>query len=196
MIYRPGTGLFGPTSFRCSGGFHQRLPTCATPSILLTPRSSLDGGLRFWQKREGSGIKRRLPLAGGASSPTLRPQMVRRYACWWTGARVLLAPACVKCRCPQPRCRAQFGTSGVEEIWYVLEGRGQVWRCPPEIDAESVAPRAVAPGDALTVPPRRRFQFASEAGGVLRFLCFTAPPWPGPSEARPAERGRLGPPTL
>lgn len=84
---------------------------------------------------------------------------------------------------------------GVEEIWYVLEGRGQVWRCPPEVDAEAVAPMAVASGDALTVPPRWRFQFSSEAGGPLRFLCFTAP-WPGSGEAQPAERGGLGTPTL
>ena len=40
----------------------------------------------------------------------------------------------------------------VEEIWYVLEGRGQVWRCPPTSSPGSVAALAVTPGDALTIP--------------------------------------------
>ena len=80
----------------------------------------------------------------------------------------------------------------VEEIWYVLEGRGQVWRCPPEADPASVTAVGVGPGDALAIPTGWRFQFSADKDAPLRFLCYTSPPWPGPEEAHPAERGGLG----
>ena len=84
----------------------------------------------------------------------------------------------------------------VEEIWYVLEGRGQVWRCPPSVPAESAPPVPVAPGDALVIPTAWRFQFAAAETAPLRFLCYTSPPWPGPEEAQQSEHGGLGPPTV
>ena len=84
----------------------------------------------------------------------------------------------------------------VEEIWYFLEGNGQVWRCPPGADQESVAPEQVGPGDALTIPTEWRFQFCADESGPLRFLCYTSPPWPGPEEAQPAEHGGLGEATV
>lgn len=84
----------------------------------------------------------------------------------------------------------------VEEIWYVLEGHGQVWRCPPDIDPAAVAAVPVRPGDALTIPTGWRFQFSASPSGSMRFLCFTCPPWPGPEEAQPAEAGGLGPATV
>ena len=84
----------------------------------------------------------------------------------------------------------------VEEIWYVLEGSGQVWRCPPDVDARSGEVVELEPGDALVIPTRWRFQFTAGAKSPLRFLCYTSPSWPGPDEAQPAERGGLGPPTV
>ncbi len=89
----------------------------------------------------------------------------------------------------------------VEEIWYILEGEGQVWRCPPPAtdkcrDAASIPPQAVSPGDALVIPTGWRFQFAAAPDAPLRFLCHTTPPWPGEDEAEPADRGGLGDPTV
>ena len=84
----------------------------------------------------------------------------------------------------------------VEEVWYILEGHGQVWRCPPEAEPERFPPISVAAGDALVIPPRWRFQFCAAADEALRFLCFMVPPWPGPDEAQPAEFGGLGPGTV
>jgi mannose-6-phosphate isomerase-like protein (cupin superfamily) len=84
----------------------------------------------------------------------------------------------------------------VEEIWYFLEGTGQVWRCPPGADAESVAAELVNPGDALTIPTGWRFQFSANEGGPLRFLCYTSPPWQGPEEAQQEGRGGLGQATV
>lgn len=86
----------------------------------------------------------------------------------------------------------------VEELWYILEGRGQVWRCPPDADPAGVAPVAVERGDALTIPTGWRFQFSADkdAAGGLRFLCVTLPPWPGAEEAVAADYGGLGPATV
>ena len=84
----------------------------------------------------------------------------------------------------------------VEEIWYVLEGAGQVWRCPPGVEPGNVSPVAVQAGDALTIPTRWHFQFASRKDAPLKFLCYTAPPWPGASEAQSAPVGGLGLPVL
>ena len=86
----------------------------------------------------------------------------------------------------------------VEETWYILEGRGQVWRCPPDVDAASVPPQEVSPGDTLVIPTGWRFQFAASPNGALRFLCHTTPPWPGEDEAVAVvvETGGLGEPTV
>lgn len=84
----------------------------------------------------------------------------------------------------------------VEEVWYVLQGQGEVWRCPPDTDPAFYAAVAVKPGDSLVIPPRWRFQFSASDSEELRFLCFTVPPWPGDDEAQPAEFGGLGPATV
>ena len=84
----------------------------------------------------------------------------------------------------------------VEEIWYFLEGDGVVWRCPPDADPASVEPVIVRPGDALVIPAGWSFQFRASMDGPLRFLCYTAPPWPGPDEAAPAAYNGLGMPTV
>ena len=84
----------------------------------------------------------------------------------------------------------------VEEVWYVLEGHGQVWRCPPGAEAAAFPPLPVAAGDALAIPPQWRFQFSAAADEDLRFLCLTVPPWPGADEAQPVDFGGLGPDTV
>ncbi len=84
----------------------------------------------------------------------------------------------------------------VEELWYVLQGQGEVWRCPPDTDPAFYAAVAVKPGDSLVIPPHWRFQFRASDAEELRFLCFTVPPWPGDDEAQPAEFGGLGPATV
>lgn len=84
----------------------------------------------------------------------------------------------------------------VEEIWHVLEGHGDVWRCPPDAEPSSVPAVEVGPGDTLVIPTGWRFQFRAGAAWCLRFLCYTSPPWPGDDEAQPAESGGLGEPTV
>lgn len=82
----------------------------------------------------------------------------------------------------------------VEESWYVIEGEGEVWRCPPGAQPSSVSTVRITEGDALVIPPGFGFQVRAGAAGPLRMVCSTAPPWPGPEEAIPVEGG-LGPPT-
>ena len=84
----------------------------------------------------------------------------------------------------------------VEEIWYVLEGRGRVWCSPLEVGDQPHETVSVGPGDALTIPTGWRFQFSADAQAPLRFLCYTNPPWRGPEEAQPAGPGGLGEATV
>ena len=85
----------------------------------------------------------------------------------------------------------------VEEVWYIQQGSGRVWRCPPGIEEPSlVAAVSVEPGDALVIPTGWMFQFSAGESGALRFLCVTMPPWPGDDEAQPAGAQGLGPPTV
>ena len=67
----------------------------------------------------------------------------------------------------------------VEEIWYVVSGRGQMWRRLG--DAESVLD--LAPGVCLTLPVGTHFQFRAAADCALEAVAITMPPWPGMDEA-------------
>ena len=67
----------------------------------------------------------------------------------------------------------------VEEIWYVLAGRGLLWRRAGT--QESV--EALAPGLAVTIPLGTSFQFRAEGDGPFAFVAVTMPPWPGMDEA-------------
>jgi len=69
----------------------------------------------------------------------------------------------------------------VEEIWYFLAGRGQMWR-----EQEGIAEIVdVGPGVCLTVPLGTRFQFRSIGDEALSAIGVTMPPWPGEGEAIP-----------
>ena len=67
----------------------------------------------------------------------------------------------------------------VEEVWYFLEGTGQLWR--KYGDEERVVD--VAPGVSLSIPVGAHFQFKTTGDVPLRFLIVTMPPWPGEDEA-------------
>ncbi len=67
----------------------------------------------------------------------------------------------------------------VEEIWYFLTGRGQMWR-RQETGAEIVD---VYPGLCLTIPQGTHFQFRSFGDEALSAIGVTMPPWPGDEEA-------------
>jgi len=70
----------------------------------------------------------------------------------------------------------------VEEIWFVTDGGGEIWR--DGVDAGS--PVALAPGVAVAVPPGMAFQVRAGTGGVAA-VAITMPPWPGEDEAEVLE---------
>jgi mannose-6-phosphate isomerase-like protein (cupin superfamily) len=67
----------------------------------------------------------------------------------------------------------------VEEIWFFVGGRGEMWRAHDE--REEVV--EVEPGIALTIPVGTRFQFRALGAEPLAAVGVTMPPWPGPDEA-------------
>ena len=80
----------------------------------------------------------------------------------------------------------------VDEIWYVLSGRGEMWRRQAgrrggegrrdgEGREEIVA---LEPGTCLSIPVGTSFQFRSLGDGPLAAVAVTMPPWPGEDEAR------------
>jgi mannose-6-phosphate isomerase-like protein (cupin superfamily) len=77
----------------------------------------------------------------------------------------------------------------VEEIWFVLRGRGEMWRADDE--HEEVV--AVEAGVALTIPVGTRFQFRALGSEALAAVAITMPPWPGDDEAVRLAEGRWPP---
>src|SRR5881628_3257968 len=67
----------------------------------------------------------------------------------------------------------------VEEIWFFLSGRGEMWRKLE--NQEEVVP--VEPGVCLTIPLGTWFQYRALGTEPLRALGVTMPPWPGEGEA-------------
>jgi mannose-6-phosphate isomerase-like protein (cupin superfamily) len=69
----------------------------------------------------------------------------------------------------------------VEEIWYVVSGRGEMWR--QQGQHEEIVP--LAPGICLTIPLGTHFQFRAAATEAVAAVGVTMPPWPGADEAVP-----------
>jgi len=67
----------------------------------------------------------------------------------------------------------------VEEIWFFLSGRGQMWR----LQNEQCAIVDIYPGVSLTIPRGTHFQFRSFGHEPLAAIGVTMPPWPGEEEA-------------
>jgi mannose-6-phosphate isomerase-like protein (cupin superfamily) len=67
----------------------------------------------------------------------------------------------------------------VEEIWYFVQGAGEMWRRFGE--CEAIAP--VGPGVCITLPLGTMFQFRSSGPEPLSAIGATIPAWPGSGEA-------------
>jgi mannose-6-phosphate isomerase-like protein (cupin superfamily) len=66
----------------------------------------------------------------------------------------------------------------VEELWYIVAGRGRIWR--------RLGPRQeiteLKPGVSITVPTGAHFQFRCDGAEPLTIIGATMPPWPGEGE--------------
>lgn len=67
----------------------------------------------------------------------------------------------------------------VEEMWYFVGGRGEMWRRLETGHETTIEVRA---GVALTIPARTRFQFRAVGDEPLAAVGVTMPPWPGIGE--------------
>ena len=67
----------------------------------------------------------------------------------------------------------------VEEIWYVVGGRGEMWR--EQEGREEIV--ALEPGICLTIPAGAKFQLRSLGEDPLAAIAVTMPRWPGSQEA-------------
>jgi mannose-6-phosphate isomerase-like protein (cupin superfamily) len=87
------------------------------------------------------------------------------------------------CRLPAGAVTVAVRHRTVEEVWYFIAGRGEVWR--QDTSHEEVT--EVRAGVALTIPTGVSFQFRASDDTDLEFALTTMPPWPGPDEAEPVE---------
>jgi mannose-6-phosphate isomerase-like protein (cupin superfamily) len=67
----------------------------------------------------------------------------------------------------------------ISEIWYFIEGEGELWRRLGDQE-ETVR---VEPEVSISIPVHASFQFRNTGSGSLKFLCVTMPRWPGFGEA-------------
>lgn len=67
----------------------------------------------------------------------------------------------------------------VEELWFVIAGRGEMWR--RDATREEVTP--LVPGVSLSIPLGTEFQFKAAEDEAFEAVAITMPPWPGMDEA-------------
>ncbi|ODT18642.1 MAG: cupin [Kaistia sp. SCN 65-12] len=67
----------------------------------------------------------------------------------------------------------------VSEFWYILSGKGQIWRR----DAAQEQTTELTAGVSIDIPLGTAFQYRCTGAEPLTFICITAPPWVGDSEA-------------
>lgn len=71
----------------------------------------------------------------------------------------------------------------VDEIWYVLRGRGEMWR---RQDGRETTVE-LEEGVCVSIPAGTRFQFRSTGAEPLQVVGITMPAWPGDGEAYDVE---------
>jgi mannose-6-phosphate isomerase-like protein (cupin superfamily) len=67
----------------------------------------------------------------------------------------------------------------VSEFWYVLSGRGEIWRRKGGTEELAV----LEAGVSIDIPVGTAFQYRCIGAEPLQFLCVSMPPWPGDEEA-------------
>jgi mannose-6-phosphate isomerase-like protein (cupin superfamily) len=142
------------------------------------------------------------PLSGPATPPTAPEGLVDS----WMSGDLRVAPDCLApdgseirllfateqgslalCTLHAGDCSSPVRHRSVHEIWFVLEGHGELWR-ETIADGSSVTP--LWPGASVDIPTGARFQFRATGLSPLRFIMLTMPHWPGHDEAQPATPGQ------
>jgi mannose-6-phosphate isomerase-like protein (cupin superfamily) len=76
-------------------------------------------------------------------------------------------------------CSSPVTHRTVDELWYVVNGVGELWRQRGE--AEEITP--LLRGVCVSIPAGVAFQFRATGHEALEFVAVTMPPWPGADEA-------------
>jgi mannose-6-phosphate isomerase-like protein (cupin superfamily) len=100
------------------------------------------------------------------------------------GSEIRLLPqvpsgSMVHCTLPPGAVSLAVTHRTVDELWYVVAGKGELWRS--QDDHEEVAP--LRPHTAHSIPLGTRFQFRNPGPEPLVLVIVTMPPWPGMDEA-------------
>jgi len=66
----------------------------------------------------------------------------------------------------------------VEEVWFIVAGRGEMWRKQGEREETTL----LEPGVCLTIPLGTHFQFRASPVEPVAAIAITMPPWPGEGE--------------
>ena len=80
-------------------------------------------------------------------------------------------------------CSKPVSHRTVDELWFVLSGRGELWRA--RNGREEI--NALGPGICFSIRAGSHFQFRASQDAPLRIVAATMPPWPGPDEAHEVE---------
>ena len=67
----------------------------------------------------------------------------------------------------------------IEEIWFIVAGRGEMWR--RQGSREEIV--VMEPGVCVTIPQGTHFQFRADRESGVSAVAITMPPWPGEGEA-------------
>lgn len=94
--------------------------------------------------------------------------------------RLSLAEALVP---PYGRTAKVYHRTIYEEIWYIVQGVGQMHLQLLNAESEEIFP--VTTGDAVLIRPGDGFWLENMGSDNFIFLCCGSPPWPGPDEAQP-----------
>ncbi|NIS81558.1 MAG: cupin domain-containing protein [Anaerolineales bacterium] len=85
----------------------------------------------------------------------------------------------IHCTVPPHQVNKATVHATVNEFWYVLAGRGEIWR---NNGSESEVTTLVE-GTSINIPAGTSFQYRNLSNTELKFICIAMPPWPGDSEA-------------
>ena len=89
------------------------------------------------------------------------------------------------CTLPNGKISKPVAHKTVSEIWYILSGQGQIWRRQGTVELIT----NLSQGITIDIPLGTDFQYRSNEGTDLVFICITIPPWPGADEIRYIDSG-------
>ena len=189
---RPGRSLLVPAGAR----FQYRTPQRETLTLLLTvlPRwkranhHASKGGP--WAASRPSDTERDVPPSPSRSEPVILDLPAVPDTASPDGSQLRLLPSCpdggLAHYTLHPALRTRTARHRtVTQIWYVLDGSGELarWDAGPDTQPRRLL---LVPQMSVGLPARTAFQIRTTGVDPLRMLLLTMPAWPGPGEADPS----------